>query len=109
MPGSEAVAAGGFGGDGGPASGWINLIVAAQPGAKPADFNLAEERPGIWRPFHPSPTTTIRRSIYSTATFTCWNYWSKKADAKNPDLSKFRKQGGKLLMTHGRAVPILSR
>jgi feruloyl esterase len=35
------------------------------------------------------------------------NDWSKKADAKNPDLSKFRKEGGKLLMTYGWADPIL--
>ena len=33
--------------------------------------------------------------------------WSKQADAKNPDLSKFKKHGGKLLMTHGWADPIL--
>jgi feruloyl esterase len=34
MPGSEAVAAGGFGG-GPAASGWMNVIVAAQPDASP--------------------------------------------------------------------------
>jgi feruloyl esterase len=33
--------------------------------------------------------------------------WSKQADAKNPDLSKFRKRGGKLLMTYGWADTIL--
>ncbi len=33
--------------------------------------------------------------------------WSKKADAKDPDLSKFKKEGGKLLMTYGWADPIL--
>jgi hypothetical protein len=33
--------------------------------------------------------------------------WSKQADAKNPDLSKFKKHGGKLLMTHGWADSIL--
>jgi len=35
------------------------------------------------------------------------NDWSKQADAKNPDLSKYRKRGGKLLMTYGWADPIL--
>jgi len=40
MPGSEAVTTGLFGGGSG--SGWLNVIVPAQPGAKPADFNLAE-------------------------------------------------------------------
>jgi feruloyl esterase len=33
--------------------------------------------------------------------------WSKKADAKNPDLSSFHKRGGKLLMTYGWADSIL--
>src|SRR5206468_8169359 len=33
--------------------------------------------------------------------------WSKEADAKNPDLSKFKKSGGKLLMTYGWADSIL--
>ena len=33
--------------------------------------------------------------------------WSKLADAKNPDLSKFSKRGGKLLMTYGWADTIL--
>jgi feruloyl esterase len=33
--------------------------------------------------------------------------WSKKADAKNTDLSKFKKEGGKLLMTYGWADQIL--
>jgi feruloyl esterase len=33
--------------------------------------------------------------------------WSRQADAKNPDLSKFKKRGGKLLMTYGWADTIL--
>ncbi len=33
--------------------------------------------------------------------------WSKLADAKNPDLSKFKKHGGKLVMTYGWADSIL--
>jgi len=33
--------------------------------------------------------------------------WSKLADAKNPDLSRFKKRGGKLLMTYGWADSIL--
>lgn len=41
MPGSEAVMPNLFGGGSG--SGWMNLIVSAQPGFKPADFSLAEE------------------------------------------------------------------
>ena len=41
MPGSEAVVPVGFGSPT-PASAWMNVIVAAQPDGKPADFNLAE-------------------------------------------------------------------
>ncbi|MBV8732705.1 MAG: tannase/feruloyl esterase family alpha/beta hydrolase [Acidobacteriia bacterium] len=33
--------------------------------------------------------------------------WSKLADAKDPDLSKFRNRGGKLIMTYGWADAIL--
>ncbi len=40
MPGSEAVMPSLFGG--GTGSGWMNVIVTAQPDGKPADFNLAE-------------------------------------------------------------------
>ena len=106
MPGSEAVAAGGFGGNGAPASGWMNVIVATQPGAKPADFNLAE---GIMRylvhnppqPDYDYKTFDFDRDIHML------DNWSKQADAKDPDLSKFRKHGGKLLMTYGWADPIL--
>ncbi len=106
MPGSEAVAPGGFGGNGAPASGWMNVIVAAQPAAKPADFNLAENTMQYLVPRPPKPdydykTFDFDRDIHLL------DYWSKQADAKNPDLSKFRKHGGKLLMTHGWADPIL--
>ena len=70
MPGSEAVMPGLFGG--GTGSGWMNVIVAAQPDGKPADFNLAE---GTMRYLvsqaAASPTTTTRRST-SIAIFTCW-------------------------------------
>ena len=33
--------------------------------------------------------------------------WGKQADATNPDLSKFRKRGGKLIVTYGWADTIL--
>ena len=33
--------------------------------------------------------------------------WSKLADAKDADLSKFRKSGGRLIMTYGWADQIL--
>ncbi len=97
MLGSEAAA---------PNSQWMGMIAPAQPNAKPADFNLAE---GIIRYLVPTPP----KPDYDYKTFDfdkdipLLNDWSKKADAKNPDLSKFRKEGGKLLMTYGWADQIL--
>jgi feruloyl esterase len=87
-------------------SAWLNLIAPGQPGAKPADFNLAE---GTMRYLVPRPP----KPDYDYMTFDfdhdihLLDYWSSQADAKNPDLSKFRKRGGKLLMTYGWADPIL--
>src|SRR5579864_2240887 len=108
MPGSEAVTTGGFGaGPGsGPVSGWINVIVSPQPDGKPADFNLAENtmRYLVFSPPQPGydyQTFDFNRDIHLL------DEWSKKADAKNPDLSKFHKRGGKLLMTYGWADSIL--
>ena len=82
------------------------MIVAAQPGAKPADFNLAEGTMRYLVPRPPKPdydykTFDFDRDIHLL------DDWSKQADAKNPDLSKFRKHGGKLLMTYGWADSIL--
>lgn len=104
MPGSEAVVPSLFGGGSG--SGWLNVIVATKPDAKPADFNLAE---GTMRFLvHKPPmadydykTFDFDRDIHTL------DDWSKLADAKNPDLAKFRKHGGKLLMTYGWADSIL--
>jgi feruloyl esterase len=87
-------------------SGWVGAIVSAQPGAKPADFNLAE---GVMRYLILDPP----QAEYDFATF---DYdrdpalvarWSKLADAKDPDLSAFRKSGGKVIMTYGWADQIL--
>jgi len=104
MPGSEAVVTGLFGG--GTGSGWLNVIVTTQPGAKPADFNLAENTMQylVFSPPQPGydfKTFDFDRDIHLL------DDWSKKADAKNPDLSKFHKRGGKLLMTYGWADSIL--
>jgi feruloyl esterase len=104
MPGSEAVAPSLFGG--GTGSGWLNVIVTTQPDREPADFNLAE---GTIRYLAPKPP----KSDYDYQTFDfdrdihLLDDWSKLADAKNPDLSKFKKRGGKLLMTYGWADSIL--
>jgi feruloyl esterase len=104
MPGSEAVTTGLFGG--GTGSGWLNVIVPAQPGAKPADFNLAENtmRYLVHKP--PQPNYDYKTFDFDRDIRLLDN-WSKQADAKNPDLSKFRRRGGKLIMTYGWADSIL--
>lgn len=102
-PGSEAVITG-VGGAAG--SGWLNLIVGAQPDRKPADFNLAEGtmRYLVLKPPQPEydyRTFDFDRDIHLL------DDWSKLADAKDPDLSNFRKRGGKLIVTYGWADAIL--
>ncbi len=104
MPGSEAVMPNFFGG--GKSSGWMNMIVSPQPDGKPADFSLAENtmRYLVHKPPNPDydyKTFDFDRDIHML------DEWSKLADAKNPDLSKFRKSGGKLLMTYGWGDAIL--
>jgi feruloyl esterase len=103
MPGSEAV---NTAANGATQSGWVGSIVPAQAGAKPADFNLAE---GVMRYLILDPP----KAEYDALTFdydkdtALVSRWSKLADAKDADLSKFRKSGGKLIMTYGWADQIL--
>ena len=103
MPGSEQPVPGA---NGTAASPWAGTIIPVQPNAKPADFNLAE---GIVKYLVPNPP----QPDYDPMTF---NYdkdvrdvsrWGKLADAKDADLSKFRRSGGKLIMTYGWADQIL--
>jgi hypothetical protein len=103
-PGSEAVMPGFFGG--GTSSGWMNMIVSAQPDGKPADFGLAENtmRYLVHKP--PKPDYDYKTFDYDRDIHLL-DDWGKLADAKNPDLSKFKKRGGKLLMTYGWADSIL--
>lgn len=103
-PGSEALIPNFFGG--GTSSGWMNMIVSAQPGGKPADFGLAENtmRYLVHKPPQPDydyRTFDFDRDIHML------DEWGKLADAKDPDLSKFRKRGGKLLISYGWADSIL--
>src|SRR5215204_3845839 len=103
MPGSEAV---NTAPNGAMNSGWVGAIVAPQAGAKPADFNLAE---GVMRYLildPPQPEYDALQFDYDTAASVV-ERWSKLADAKDTDLSKFRKRGGKLIMTYGWADQIL--
>jgi hypothetical protein len=103
MVGSEAV---NTAANGAASSTWAGAIVPAQPNAKPADFNLAE---GVMRYLILDPP----KADYDTLTFDFdrdqkrVERWSKLADAKEADLSKFRKSGGKLIMTYGWADQIL--
>src|SRR6187455_3162075 len=104
MPGSEAVMPT-FGG--GTGTGWSNVILPpAQPGGKPADFNLAENTMKYLVHTPPKPdydyqTFDFDRDVKMV------DAWSAKADAKNPDLAKFKDRGGKLLMTYGWSDTIL--
>ena len=104
MPGSEAVTTGLFGG--GTGSGWLNVLVSTRPGAEPADFNLAEQTMKYLVPKPPQPDYDYRTFDFDRDLHRL-DYWSTQADAKNPDLSKFRNRGGKLIITYGWADPIL--
>jgi feruloyl esterase len=103
MVGSEAVTAAP---NGTTASGWLNAIVPAQPGAKPAVFNLAENvmRYLILDP--PQPEYDFTTFDYDKDPALVAR-WSALADAKDPDLSRFRTRGGRLIMTYGWADQIL--
>jgi feruloyl esterase len=103
MPGSEQLVPGQ---GGNVASSWSGAIIPAQPNAKPADFNLAE---GIMKYLvldPPNPDYDAMTFDYDKAAATVAR-WSKLADAKDADLSKFHKRGGKLIMTYGWADQIL--
>jgi feruloyl esterase len=103
MPGSEAVTTAA---NGTTNSGWVGAIVPNQPGAKPADFNLAE---GVMRYLildPPQPEYDAMKFDYDRDTALVQR-WSKLADAKETDLARFRKSGGKLIMTYGWADQIL--
>jgi hypothetical protein len=102
MVGSEMMVPGP---NGAVASNW-GTIVPAQPGAKPADYNLAE---GIWKYLvldPPQPDADPLAIDFDKASKTV-ERWSKLADPKDADLSKFRNSGGKLIMTYGWADQVL--
>jgi len=104
MPGSESVMPNFFGG--GTSSGWMNMIVSEQVDGKPADFGLAENTMRYLVHNPPQPDYDYRTFDFDQDIHLL-DDWSKQADAKNPDLSKFRKRSGKLLMTYGWADSIL--
>ena len=103
MPGSEAVMDL-FGG--GTGSGWMNVIVSSRPDIKPADFSLAENTMQYLVHNPPKPDYDYKKFDFDRD-IVLLKDWGKLADANNPDLSAFRKRGGKLLMTYGWADAIL--
>jgi feruloyl esterase len=105
MPGSEAVVPPGFGSVT-PGSAWMNMIVAAQPDRKPADFTLAENTMRYLVNTPPKPDYDYQTFDFDHDTHLL-DAWGKKVNADDPDLAKFRARGGKLLMTHGWADQVL--
>jgi Tannase and feruloyl esterase len=103
MPGSEAVTTL-FGG--GTGSGWLNVIVPAQPGATPADFNLADNTMKYLVSVPPNPDWDFRDFDFDRDIPTLAG-WGALANAKDPDLGAFHARGGKLIMTYGWADAIL--
>jgi feruloyl esterase len=103
MPGSEAVVTGTAGAA---QSSWIGMIVPAQAGAKPADFNLGEGtmRYLVFTP--PQPDYDTGKFDFSRDP-PLLEAWAAKANASSTDLNAFRQRGGKLLMTYGWADQIL--
>ena len=102
LPGSEAVVTG----TSGTQSAWMGMIVPATPGAVPADFNLAENTMR-YLVFDPPKPDYDYRSFDFTRDVGLLDKWAALGNAKNPDLSKFNKNGGKLIMTYGWADQIL--
>jgi feruloyl esterase len=100
MPGSEAVVTGS------PQSAWMGMIVPASPTTNPAVFNLAENtlRYLVLNP--PQPEYDYQKFDFDKDV-QLLEPWGALANAKNPDLSKFNKRGGKVIMTYGWADQIL--
>lgn len=91
---------------GGTGSGWMKVIISSQPDVNSMDFDLGENimRYLVHKPPQPDydyRTFDFDRDIHML------DDWGKVADADNPDLSVFRKHGGKLIMTHGWADAVL--
>jgi len=86
--------------------GWANLIVPGPRGGDPADFNLAQ---GVMKylVFNPPKPEWDFKTFDFDRDVSLVDRWGQLANAKNPDLSAFRKRGGRLVMTYGWADGIL--
>jgi feruloyl esterase len=85
---------------------WTNAVIAGRPGVDPADFNLAQ---GVMKylVFNPPKPDWDYRTFDFDKDVNVVDRWGKLANAKQTDLSAFRKRGGKLVMTYGWADQIL--
>jgi len=103
MLGSEALVTGP---NGTQQTGWANLILPTQPGAKPADFNLAES---LFRylVFDPPQPDYDYRTFDFDRDVALFERWAETANATDTDLAEFRARGGKLIITYGWADAIL--
>jgi hypothetical protein len=88
------------------ANGWMNLIVAAQPDRKAADFNLAENTLRYLVHTPPQPNYDYRTFDFDRDVHRV-DAWGQLVNATNTDLTRFNKRGGKLIMTYGWADPVL--
>jgi hypothetical protein len=88
------------------ANGWMNLIVASQPGRPSADFNLAEGTLRYLVHTPPQPNYDYHSFDFDRDTHLL-DAWGQLVNATNTDLARFRRRGGKLIMTYGWADPVL--
>jgi hypothetical protein len=95
-----------FGGGGPAVSAWMSFIVPTAPDGRSADFNLAENtmRYLVFTP--PKPDWDYRTFDYDRDP-RLLEAWGKKANADGTDYAKFRRRGGKVLMTYGWADQVL--
>ncbi len=105
MPGSEGLVPG-PGGTGAAVSGWMNWIIPAQADRKAADFNLAEGTMRYLVHTPPQPGYDYRGFDFERDTHLL-DAWGQLVNADNPDLARFNRRGGKLIMTYGWADPVL--
>jgi feruloyl esterase len=103
MLGSEAVL---VGANGAANSNWANMIISAQPGGKPAVFNLAEGTMKYLVFDRPQPDYDVLTLDFDHG-LDVMSRWGNIANADNADLSAFRASGGKLIMTYGWSDQIL--
>lgn len=100
MPGSEAVTAGSA------QSAWMGMIVPTSPTAKPADFNLAENTLRFLMHKPPQPDYDYMDFDFEKDV-ALLEPWGAVVNARNPDLGKFNRNGGKIIMTYGWSDQIL--